>query len=88
MKALTISDYNGNVPDNISRIIKDRGYKQSAIAKKAGLDDHQFTAMLKGRRIIKVSDIVAISAALGVKVSDMFADSSCNSGPGRRRGRE
>ena len=75
---MTISDYNGNVPDNISRIIKDKGYKQSAIAKKAGLKDHQLTDMLKGRKIIKVSDIVAISAALGVNVSDMFTDSSCN----------
>ena len=73
---MTIAAYNSIVPGNISRIISERGYKQGAIAKRAGLKDHQLTDMLKGRKIIKVSDIIAISVALGVNVSDMFTDNS------------
>ena len=71
---MNIATYNSIVPYNISRIINEKGYKQGAIAKRAGLKEHQLTDMLKGRKIIKVSDIIAISVALGVNVSDMFTD--------------
>lgn len=78
---MSISEYNGNLPENIQRIISEKGYKQNAIAKKAGLTDQQLTDIIKGRRIIKVSDITAIAAALGVGIPDIY-DAGARDRPG------
>lgn len=69
---MSISEYNGNLPENIQRIISEKGYKQNAIARKAGLTDQQLTDIIKGRRIIKVSDVTALAAALGVGIPDIY----------------
>lgn len=70
---MNIASYNGVVPGNIVRIINERGYKQGAIARKAGLNEHQLTDMVRGRKIIKVSDIIALADALDVPIPDFFA---------------
>ena len=69
---MTIPECNGCVPGNIQRIISEKGYKQNAIARRAGLTDQQLSDIIKGRRIIKVSDVTALAAALGVGIPDIY----------------
>lgn len=71
---MSIAECNSTVPHNLYRIIKERGLKQSAIARWAGYSNQQFTDMLNGRKIIKPCDILAISDAIGVSVGDLFVD--------------
>ncbi len=71
---MSISDYNFVVPQNVNRIIEERGLKQNAVAGWAGYPAQQFNDMLNGRKIIKPCDLSRISAALGVDVSDLFAE--------------
>lgn len=78
---MNISECNGCVPENIQRIISEKGYKQNAIARKAGLTDQQLTDIIKGRRIIKVSDITALASALGVGIPEIY-DAGIRDRPG------
>ncbi len=59
---------------NLSRIIKKRGLKQSAVARRAGYTNQQLTDMLNGRKLIKPCDVNALAGALGVGVEDLFVD--------------
>ncbi len=70
---MSIAECNANVPENLSRIIKSKGLKQSAVAQWAGYSHQQLTDMLNGRKIIKPCDIVAISNAIGIAPNDLFA---------------
>lgn len=67
-----IQTANASVPDNIRRIIAERGIKQCAVAARAGIDVQAFSNMLTGHRLIKASDIASISDALGVTPNDLF----------------
>ena len=69
---MRVVDYNAMLPRRISSIIDERGFKQCAIAQRAGFSSQQFTDMLNGRRIIKACDILAIAEALGVEVNELF----------------
>lgn len=64
--------YNAVVPDNIAKLIIDRGLKQGAIAERAGFSKQQFSDMLNGRKIIKLCDVITIADALNVGVDDLF----------------
>ncbi len=64
--------YNATLPENIIRIIDDRGLKQCAVAKKAGFSKQQFNSMLNGRKIIKPCDAIAIADALDVEMNDLY----------------
>lgn len=66
-----IESYNAVAPENISRIIEQKGLKQMFVARKAGLTSQQMTDMLNGRRLIKVSDLLKLSDVLGVGVDDL-----------------
>lgn len=68
---MDIDYYNSVVPENISRIIAEKGLKQGFVAKNAGYNEQQMTAMLKGRRVIKVCDLIRIAAVLDVSVDDL-----------------
>lgn len=70
---MNAAKYNIVVPANIARIIKVRGLKQGAVAERAGYTKQQLSDMLNGRRIIKLSDVMAIADALGVEVGELFA---------------
>lgn len=72
---MSISECNATIPKNLSRIIKERGLKQSAVAQWAGYTNQQFTDMLNGRKLIKPCDATALANALGVSVGDLFMDS-------------
>lgn len=57
---------------NIRRLIRDSGFKQKAVASKAGYGQNEFSAMLHGRKLIKAEDIPRISAALEVEPNALF----------------
>lgn len=70
--AKSIKDINGVVPENIRRITMERGMKQCAVEKMAGLKPHTITNYLNGRKIIKPSDLAHIAAVLNVEPNDLF----------------
>ncbi|MBC8586083.1 helix-turn-helix domain-containing protein [Youxingia wuxianensis] len=70
---MTVTNHNANLPDNINRIINERGLKQCAVAERAGYSRQQFNDMLNGRKIIKPCDTLAIAAALGVEAGELYA---------------
>lgn len=57
---------------NTKKIIKEKGYKQKAIAEKAGYGVRKFNNMLNGRKIIVADDILPIANALGVEPNELF----------------
>lgn len=65
-------EYNIVLPDNIVRIINERGMKQGAVAERAGYSKQQLSDMLNGRRIIKPCDALAIANTLGVTMNELF----------------
>ena len=60
------------VAPEIRRIIRERGLKQYAVAKKAGYTKQQFNAMLTGRKLITDIDICKITSALNVDANTLF----------------
>lgn len=50
---MSIATYNAAIPENISRIIRERGLKQSYVAEKAGLTDSQLSGIMKGGELLK-----------------------------------
>lgn len=69
---LDIATSNSIVADNITRIIKERNLKQSAIASKAGFTPQEFNAMLKGRKLMRAVDIASIMEILDVDANELF----------------
>lgn len=67
-----VREQNEPVASNIHKIIIERCLKQCSIAQKAGYTPHMFNSMIKGRRLIKIADVVRIAEALGVNESDLF----------------
>lgn len=65
-------EYNIVLPDNIVRIINERGMKQGVVAERAGYSKQQLSDMLNGRRIIKPCDALAIANTLGVTMNELF----------------
>lgn len=76
---MSIAECNATVPKNLSRIIKERGLKQSAVAQWAGFTSQQFTDMLNGRKLIKPCDAAALANALGVNIGDLFVNTGQDS---------
>lgn len=70
---MRIAKFNSPVAENISKIIQDRGIKQSFVAENAGYTPQELSDMLNGRRLIKVCDIPRIAKILDVKVNDLYA---------------
>lgn len=60
------------VAENTRRIIEERGLKQKSVAEKAGYSPKVFNDLLSGRKIIRETDIVKISSALGVPPNELF----------------
>lgn len=63
---MTIAECNSPVAENIARIIAEKGLKQVHVSEKAGYSAYGLSDMLNGRKLIKVSDLVRIAAALDV----------------------
>lgn len=69
---MEIADHNKPVAENILRIIREKGLKQTFVAKNAGYTPQMLNDMLTGRKIIKVNDAICLSSALGVEVNCLF----------------
>lgn len=53
--------------ENVRTYIKNKGLNQSAVAKKAGIPNSTFTAIMNGKRTMDVADLRAICLALNEK---------------------
>ena len=53
--------------ENVRTYIKNKGLNQSAVAKKAGIPNATFTAIMNGKRTMDVADLRAICLALNEK---------------------
>ena len=71
---MSVKERNANVPENIKRIVSEKGLKYSAVAGWAGITPVAFSNMLNGHRIIYAYDLVAIADALGVTPNDLFGE--------------
>lgn len=60
------------IAKNVKRIIKEKGFKQYAVAERAGFDPKTFSNMLNGRKIIADYDVSRIMNVLGVTPNDIF----------------
>lgn len=69
---MTIAESNAPVAENIAEAIKRKGLKQMHIAEKAGYKQQEFNDMLNGRKLIRVSDVLRISSALGVDANYLY----------------
>lgn len=67
-----IAGYNAEVPNNIKRILREKNLMQSDVARQAGYTKQAFCDMLQNRKIIKASDIISVSQALGVSAGELF----------------
>lgn len=63
---------NSIVAPNIEEIIAEKCLKQSAVAQKAGYTKQQFNDMLKGRKVIRDTDIARIATVLEVDANALF----------------
>lgn len=63
---------NDIVAPNVEAIIIRKCLKQSAVAEKAGYTKQQFNAMLRGRKVIRDTDIMRIASALEVDANTLF----------------
>ena len=63
---------NRPVSDNILRIISERGYKQSAVARKAGYSRQVFCNIVNDYRNILPQDIMRIASALEVEPIELL----------------
>ena len=58
---MEIADHNKPVAENILRIIREKGLKQTFVAKNAGYTPQMLNDMLTGRKIIKVNDAICLA---------------------------
>ena len=60
------------IAGNIKTILDKKGYKQKAIAARAGYDEKVFSAMLRGRKCIYDYDVAILAKALEVSPNELF----------------
>ena len=63
---------NAPVSDNVQRILQESGYKQCAIARKAGYSRQVFSNMINNKRVIRPKDVQRIASALDVEPEELF----------------
>lgn len=69
---MTIAECNWPVPSNINRICAEKGIKKTFVAQKANLSKSEFSAILRGTRLIKMNEVSAFADALSVDVNSLF----------------
>lgn len=70
----SIAEMNEPLATKIRKILEQRGFSQTAIARKAGYSRQDLSYMLNGRKIIKVCDIVKIAKAMQISPEDLFKE--------------
>lgn len=69
---MQIAECNEPIASNIRRIITEKGLKQSVVAARANFSANAFSAMVRGRKLIKPCDVNVIARALGVSVNELY----------------
>ena len=64
--------YTSVIAENTKRIISEKGIKHKAIAARIGMSEKQFSDLLNSRKIIRDTDIEALSLALNVTPNELF----------------
>lgn len=59
--------------DNIRRLIRTKGLKQTFVAEQAGLTDQQLTDILNNRRLLRVEHLEPLARALGVTIETLIS---------------
>lgn len=73
---LDIQTSNSVVADRVKEVIREKGFKQTVLAKKAGFTPQEFNDVLNGRRLMRAVDIAAIISVLkdtGVDANYLFS---------------
>lgn len=60
------------VAANVRRIIDEKGYKHSAVARRAHLKPQSLSDMLNGRKLIRAEHIPLLANALDAEPNDLF----------------
>ena len=72
---IDITSSNMPVSNRLKTFLKEKGIKQSVIARNSGFTLQKFNDMLNGRRIMRISDLKAILTALlpyGIDANFLF----------------
>lgn len=59
--------------DNIRRLIRTKGLKQTFVAEQAGLTDQQLTDILSNRRLLRVEHLEPLARVLGVTIETLIS---------------
>ena len=59
--------------DNIRRLIRTKGLKQTFVAEQAGLTDQQLTDILNNRRLLRVEHLEPLARVLGVTIEALIS---------------
>ena len=70
----SIAEMNEPLATKIRKTLEQRGFSQTAIAKKAGYSGQDLSYMLNGRKIIKVCDIIRIARAMQIPPEELFKE--------------
>lgn len=71
---MNISTCNACAPENLEKLIREKGTKKYMLAHIAGFSTQQLSDMLNGRKLIKPCDIIALANALGCSVDKLFIE--------------
>ena len=69
---MSIKSDNCPVAETVAALIKEEGFKQYVIAKRAGYSIQMLSDMLHGRRLIKAHDVPRLARALNVTPNDLY----------------
>ena len=58
--------------DTLATLMRDGGYKQTAIAQKAGLSSQQLTDIIKKRRRLDANEMFRLCGVLNVTPNELF----------------
>lgn len=61
-----------NITERIRKTIDDKNLAQCKVAKAAGFDPKLFSAMLCGRKAIRIEYVPSICRALGITPNELF----------------
>ena len=59
--------------DNIRRLIRTKGLKQTFVAEQAGLTDQQLTDILNNRRLLRVEHLEPLARVLSVTIEALIS---------------
>lgn len=59
--------------DNIRRLIRTKGLKQTFVAEQAGLTDQQLTDILSNRRLLRVEHLEPLARVLDVTIETLIS---------------